>query len=179
MKKYFLISILSLAASAVMVFLLIFPSYDRIVISMANIVEKEKIIADLNDLIQKTDKWRGQIGDREASMNKLNLALPSEKAIPDFFVSLSSLIGSAGIVLEDVKIRVDEKISVLGDTSSIKAFDATLSIRGTYSALKVLLSGLEENIRVADIQSINFDSTKDSDGSVLDFIINLKVYYNK
>lgn len=179
MKKYFLISILSLAASAALIVLLALPLYDRIVALRANIAEKEKIVTELTYLIQKIDQWRNQINERGASIEKLNLALPSEKAIPDFIVSLRSLAGSAGMILTDITIQTDKKVSVSSVKNNIGTVDAALEINGTYPAFKTLLSGLEKNVRVADIQSINFESAPDSGASVLNFTINLKIYYNK
>ena len=169
---------LSLAASAALGFLLILPLYDRVVVFRASIAEKEKIIEELNYLIQKIDQWRNQISDRETDIEKLNLALPSEKAIPDFIVSLRSLAGSSGMILNDIKIQEDRKVSITSNENDIGAFNAILDINGTYPAFKSLLSGLEKNIRVADIQSINFEPTLESNASVLNFTINLKVYYN-
>ena len=179
MQKYFLISILLLAASVALVILLIFPLYDQVTASKASIAEKEEIITELNYLIQKIDQWRSQIGEREASMEKLDLALPSDKAIPDFTVSLRSLTESSGIILNDIAIQAGEKVSVASNKDDIGAFNVILDINGTYPAFKLLLSGLEKNIRVADVQSIKFEPTLESNSSILNFIINLKVYYNK
>lgn len=179
MKKYFLIAILSLAASATVIIFLVFPAYDRIVVLRMNITEKKEIIGELDRLILKLDQWRGQIGEREADIKKINLSLPPEEAVPDFIVSLQSLTDSAGMVLEDIRIRADENTSVSGNGNNIKMIDAAIKVSGTYPAFKILLSGLEKNIRVADIQSVNFGSDENSDGSALNFIINLKIYYSK
>lgn len=162
-----------------MVFLLIFPLYDRIVFSRADIAENEKIISELNYLIQKIDQWRNQVGERKAGIDKLNLALPSEKAIPDFIISLRSLAGSSGMIIEDITVQVDKKISVLSDKNDVEIFNIILKINGTYLAFKSFLSDLEKNVRVADIQSITFEPATNSSSSTLDFTINLKLYYNK
>ena len=156
----------------------IFPLRDPIVALQASIVEKEEIISELKHLITKIDQWHNQINDREADIEKLNLALPSEKAIPDFIVSLRSLTGSSGMILNDIKIQEDKKVSVTSNKNEVEVFNVILDINGTYPAFKSLLSGLEKNIRVADIQSINFEPTLESNASVLNFTINLKVYYN-
>lgn len=161
-----------------MVFLLLLPLYNRIAVFRANIAEKEKVIAESNYLIQKTDQWRDQISERETSIEKLNLALPSEKAIPDFIVSLRSLTGSSGVILNDIKIQADKRVSA-GNKSNVEEFNVILEINGTYSAFKSWLDGLETNVRVADIQSINFEPIIDSGSSVLNFTVGLKVYYNK
>ena len=105
--------------------------------------------------------------------------MPSEKAIPDFIVSLRSLTGSSGMILNDIKIQEDKKVSVTSNKNEVEVFNVILDINGTYPAFKSLLSGLEKNVRVADIQSINFEPTLESNASVLNFTINLKVYYNK
>jgi len=157
-------------------FLLIFPLYDKIVVLQANIAEKESIVAELNDLIQKIDQWRNQVSGKEANIEKLNLALPSEKAIPDFIVSARSLVESSGMVLNDITIQADKKVSVSGNKDAV-AFNVILDIDGTYLAFKSLLSGLEKNVRVADVQSIDFKAASDLDASFLNFMINLKVYY--
>ena len=170
---------LSLAASAALGFLLILPLRDPIVALQASIVEKEEIISELKHLITKIDQWHNQINDREADIEKLNLALPSEKAIPDFIVSLRSLTGSSGMILNDIKIQEDKKVSVTSNKNEVEVFNVILDINGTYPAFKSLLSGLEKNVRVADIQSINSEPTLESNASVLNFTINLKVYYNK
>ena len=90
--------------SVAFVVVFIFPLRDPIVALQASIVEKEEIISELKHLITKIDQWHNQINDREADIEKLNLALPSEKAIPDFIVSLRSLAGSSGMILNDIKI---------------------------------------------------------------------------
>lgn len=179
MKQPFFIIIAALSAIVMVVKFLIMPVFEDVSSRRTVREEKKEIIIELENLKKKTAQWRVDFSKAEESIVKMNLALPDEEDFPNLIVALENLAGSSGVILGSI----DFGSAIRGRSSAVKSdevnaltSDLTMQVRGTYEAFKLFLDKIESNVRVIDIQSINFSSDSAKAG-IFDFTILAKVYH--
>lgn len=179
MRQSFIITIALIAAIIFVVVFLITPLYDTINIKKTEIKEKEEITAALQVLAAKSDQWREIFTQEKDNIARANLALPGEKNVSDLIVSLDSLAGLNGIDILSINVKdvAQKRRALAQNVSAFEVLEVSLLMRGTYPVFKSFLSDMEKNIRIIDVQSINFKPSGEGDPINLDFTVNLAVYY--
>lgn len=146
---------------------------------------REEELSQIKDLLRNYQKTKEEIKD-------LELFLPRKKDLPGIFVSLERIaeaselkINSISVseeakkenvgVSEKTKKENEKKIDSKEPKSKLKEVKIALSVQGeSYEILKKFLDNIEKNIRLLDINSINFGSLK---GKITNYTISLKTYY--
>ena len=149
---------------------------------------KENYLEELKKITRDYEKIT------QEKIKKINSVLPSEADLPGIFVQMDALAKENGFVLRSIEAiqskakkgsePLDSTQDRLLDGSrkqeeesskkrkSIKEISITLELEnGSYEKIKKFLDGVEKNLRILDIVSINFDSGGSS------FKVNLKTYY--
>lgn len=184
MRQSFIVTIGIIAAIAIVAIVLIPPLYEEVGLQRNSIQEKEEVILELEKLVQKTEEWRSELFQEEESIETLDLFLPDEKDLPNLIVSLESLSAGNGMILKSISAQGDQRRPSLKSSQdgssqgSFESLDLTLEMSGSYSAFKSFLRGLENNIRIMDVESIGFgsDDSADSIGN-FSFTVSGTVYY--
>ena len=159
-----------LAFAGVIFFLLVMPKFTELGDFRDRVVKQEENLKIVNEKFEAT---KAAIAKFEVMTNHdrelIDLALPDEEDSPDLYVLVDSLIYSAGLITEDIKIEV-------GDINDI---DITISAIGSYGSLKAFILGAQRSLRIFDIESINIssDEKKEAEANNLNFEISMKTYF--
>lgn len=151
------------------------PKYDQVKLAGAlNIkTNQEQLSANLEYLkqLRQFQKNYNQLSDED--IIKLNFALPKLEDIPGLFVQLENLARLSGFNLLSADISAVENVRDRNrELAGIKKQNIAITVEGgNYSAFKNLLKEIELNLRLLDVNSINFTS-----GSNL-YTVNLSTYY--
>ncbi len=130
-------------------------------------------------------KGEGQLQD------VVSLALPLNPDLAGAFAQITSLVQNNRLALQGVTVNVPVMQTIAmkslpGKTSGafaatiLKPFGAiTFQIRlvGSYEDFKAFLKNLESNIRIFDIQKINFQSAAKSDQNLYTYDVTVNTYY--
>jgi len=150
--------------------------------------EKDKFIAK-QDFSNHVLGLIESYNENQETVNEVKNIFPSEEDIPQLIAQLESLAFGSGLILESIDIETIEQ-GIIGKTEQIRAQQGTekreystveikLGLIGDYSAFKNLLGLIESNIRLIDINSIEFISERTEGFSFFKFSLGLKAYYEK
>jgi Tfp pilus assembly protein PilO len=171
MNKIILIPVFLIITIA-LVFGLVSPRYKDYNEKMAQVKSKEAELQAVKDYYAAVDKTSKELAKYTGEMARINLALPNETsdiAISDYFQKKSS---ESGLVLEDSILPVTIAQSSLNPL--LKENNVSLSLSGSYSALKNFLYGIEESARMPEVDKISFSAGEKE--SSLSINLSLKLY---
>lgn len=128
--------------------------------------EKQEYFAKLNSMSDK-------IKDYEEQMSKIGSAFPDDWdiALPTLFNFMTIKTSGSGLMLES--ISGGEKSSKANDIG-LEEMPFQVSLKGTYPTFKNFISSLLKNVRIFDVNSIQFGSPEESNFYV--FSVSLKTY---
>lgn len=185
MIKNIIIIILVLAFIGIIVFLDI-PEIQG-VLDLRKKANNQKIIfLEKQELMAKIDRLKEDYQKNEDNLKRVDHILPSGKDEPNLIVQLEALALAGGLVLDHIElfsaqeqtVSKAQKARIVTEEQSkdYKVLTISLKLIGDYPALKAFLKAAEENIRLMDVQSINF-SRQSQDSQFFNFDISLKTYY--
>lgn len=205
-KLIFNLIVLPLVIGTMVVFVL--PLRDSVKTAKREIKDSESELATLNELLAKTKIIKDSYEQVKSQAEKVFISLPKEKDLPDLMVQFESLAAVHGLVLESIgfgdfekgqsavsqPVRfADEKSEeqsssamaqpLMSASSVFRSLPVNLTVSGSYAALKKYVSGLEENIRSMNVQSIGLSGTSGGSNELstnkdnFTFDLELSVYY--
>lgn len=164
------------------------PKYNDINSEIREAYElKEKEFADLEVYLSRLNIYFRSYDEVDTEkLKKIAEILPPDGAYEDLFIQMENLAKDKGMALDEILIVPDnankEKTSKTAPKSKkdkdklkgIGTVDITLTLVGvSYERLKDLLETLEGALRMMDIQTLTFSSTKSS------VVIKITTYYKK
>lgn len=185
MFKNIVVIILLLGFVGIVIFLDV-PRVQEILDLRRKVESQEQALLQKEELMAKVERLKDKYEDNEESLKKVNYILPSEKKIPSLIVQIEAMTLEAGLILEKIEFSVasqDKTTKVrtpaqenIGDYKTLRI---DLDLIGDYLAFKNFLELIEENIRLMDIDSINFSPNYSEEGELLlfDFNTTLITYY--
>lgn len=136
---------------------------------------QQKLLEEKRDFIQTVKKLAEKYDGNEDIFKKLDSILPDDQDTPNLIVQLEALAGGNGMILNDFLISETEKTEKVPD---YKTVSISLKLNGSYEAFKNFLVTVENNMRLIDINSVNFQTQAESENnSSFDFDVILKTYY--
>ncbi|MDD2732109.1 MAG: type 4a pilus biogenesis protein PilO [Candidatus Pacebacteria bacterium] len=129
------------------------------------IKQREGYSAKLNTLNEK-------IREYPEELQKIDSAFPKEPSVPVLFNYIQKTSSENGLILDKISLG---KMGLSSDTQGLGEISFSVSVSGSYSALKNFLSAMNKTSRLIDINSIGFSSPDKSD--LFTFDISLKTYY--
>ena len=94
---------------------------------------------------------------RQSELDKLSLFLPAAPEVEKSMVELENIVGRNGLALSYIKASEPAEKSDTVARGGIKKVLIDLSVSGVdYQRLKIFLAELENNLRLTDIQKINY-----------------------
>jgi len=203
--KFIEVIILPLSIIAIIMIGLWFikPTYKEIRNLSQEINTKQEILNEKQKLVFDIEKLVSQYEDIKGRVNKVFYALPTEAEIPNILVQLEALASENGIIFESVnfgeiqenkqnKITFKETalspeeqndLENLETVNNIKSIFVDVKLTGSYENFKKYLKGLENNIRIVDVVSVNFSSASKSKekeekiSDIFSYLVKFKVYY--
>jgi len=191
MIKKFVPIILILIFAAIVVFLNV-PGVQKILDTRKQIDSRKQALIEEQELIVKVENLVKLYEDNKESVDKINYIIPSGEDIPNLIVQLEALAFEQGLVLGKIEMTPRETGQERGgDTQQekpaegYKALTINISVMGTYTAIKNYLLAVEENMRLMDINSLNFSSKSGAEEGeeispetqIFDFNLTMTTYY--
>lgn len=153
MPKYLLIFLLlSILVLGIVYF--VRPKYQEFTDLRARVEEKKLELQNKKEYFSQLAELSQKLNEYEPQLTKIKSALPPEPRaynLLEFFEKESSI---NGLILENVNL---EGVTSIKD-SDIKKISISLSLSGTYPSFKNLLSTIQNNARLIEVESISFSS---------------------
>lgn len=166
-----IISLLLIPAIAGAGFWLGLPKYENwkklkadLEVKIIQVKAKEEYSARLREASQA-------LKDYSEEMSKISSGLPLTADFPSLFNFIEELTTQSGVLLEDLQAG---NVAPLTDNTEVKAVSFSLSVAGSYSAMKNLLTALHKTARLVEIDGISFQSSEEQAEGIFKFDIKLK-----
>lgn len=175
---------LFIAAAGALIFWAARPIWDDILKLRAEQADVRAALASLRDLQKLRDELLATYDAiPKNKLDRLNELLPSDKKISDILVNLEKMTQERGMQMKKVEFSKDSggssaasRGAIAKKSSSVPEVSYAFSVIGSYEALRSLLAALEKNLRIADVDVINFTSGA-KDSKLWEFAITAKSYY--
>jgi len=158
------------------------PKYNKVRYGgSSNLQTHEELISAQEIYLDKLKNLQKNFQSLEKiKIDKMFNILPTDKDIPSLFVQLEDIAQINGLSLTSIDMVEKEEITIIRSAEElekqlapgIKQLQINLSMQnGNYDKMKNFLSSIENNLRLFDIETLNFN--KDA----LEFDVNLITYY--
>ncbi|HPH52423.1 MAG TPA: type 4a pilus biogenesis protein PilO [Candidatus Portnoybacteria bacterium] len=175
MIKNIIIAILGLGFIGIVIFLDI-PAVQNILVIKKDIKTQQDLFDKKNEFVQTVEKLAEKYAGNENVFNQLNFILPDNQDEPNLIIQLEAIAHGSGIILNNIAIT--EGVKEEGKMSDYGIMNIGLKLNGNYESFKGFLSIVESNLRLIDINSIDFDArAKEEIDANFDFNVILKTYY--
>lgn len=184
MIKNLIILILILGFAAIIVFLDM-PKVQDILGLREDIKTQKDKFSEKQIVLGKVEKLTKTYEENQEDLERVSYILPSGQDIPDLIVQLEALAFESGSIIESVEFSSEKKTTKAeqirageqGVVKDYRGLNISLNLASTYSGFKNFLRLVEENIRLMDVNSIDF-STQSSEGSqLINFNLSITTYY--
>jgi len=173
MTKNIIIIVLILGFIGIVV-LLDIPKVQSIFDLKNQIKEQQKALEGKQYIIGIVEKLRDTYENNKENLNKLEYIMPGEQEIPNLIVQLEAIAAKGGLILGEIGFRAEDKN--VATNQDYKSLTVNINLVGDYAAFERFLSTIEENIRLMDVESINFIVQSETT-SLFNFNVVFKVYY--
>ena len=198
MNQKNIISLISFIVSLILIFVFVFPLFSSAREIYSDLNQKRQEIEKLKELSGKIGKIEQDYDSISEAVEKVLLALPEEKDLPQLLVQFEKIAVNNGLLLESIEFGEISKKEESDFIRSIKDYETLnqskkmlstfpnssvlLKVAGSYSSFKNYISALEKNVRSMDIYSIQFSNDSKmrslfSDSGIFEFDLGINVYY--
>jgi Tfp pilus assembly protein PilO len=197
MNKKAVAILINLAVILILIFVFIDPLWVSIKTLKTGIAKQEQEVKKVEELVAKIQKLEQEYQEIGGDIEKISLALPQEEDLPYLITQFESLASSNGLLLESVKFTNEktnketkkksfQKPGRLNQPEEVSPSSSRLSfemkLNGSYEGFKEYLRALENNVRLMDVNSIDFsagqkDGTDLSSLGIFKFGLRVIVYY--
>ncbi|MBI2053430.1 MAG: type 4a pilus biogenesis protein PilO [Candidatus Sungbacteria bacterium] len=161
--------------------------------------ELDSLVANRDNLLNLIN------GITKEDLDRVDQILPQGARASDFLVAMEALTGVAGMELQRIDLVSPQKTSATvpgnpqaslpraavggqdgaavleggrekeGDIPGVRTLPFTVEVSGSYENFKKFLTALEKNLRLIDIEQIQFTASGES--GAVDFTLKAKTYY--
>ena len=164
------------------------PVFEKIHASRQQVAMQEKILESKQAEIANLKAMAEQLKNLTKEKESLKIALPQDPSIEELMVEFEALVLKSGMSLTKIDITpLREHITSNDQNKEIKQeinakqVSVNINSSGTYDALKRFLALSQKDLRLMDIQKINFSSRASKQeiigAPVYDFTIDVLTYY--
>jgi Tfp pilus assembly protein PilO len=196
MIKNLIFLFLILGFVAIVIFLDI-PAVREVLNLKKTLSEQTEILGGKQEFLIKVEKLIKNYEDNKEDAEKINYVLPSGKEIPNLIVQFEALGAEGGMTIEQIgfssvegqatsratAVRTETGGGVAQQTGEsakdYKTITVNLKMSGDYYAFKNFLAAAETNIRLMNIETINFTPLSSQDSQLFNFEVTLKTYYQQ
>ena len=146
------------------------PTVQKILDFKKEIKIQNNLFNDKQALLEKVEKLRDSYQTNEETLKKLEYILPDGQDVPNLIVQVEAFAVESGLSLKKIDFLAskDKEYQIL---------TINLGLSGSYFAFKSFLKIVEDNIRLMDMQTVNFSPKSGAQTSDIDFEITLRAYY--
>ena len=162
------------AIAGIFFFVLVLPAYDGVSSRRTALAERNDLITEQTATVAKLADLNKQYAARAGDIKQFSYVVPSGKNTADLVSMLQALVSQNGLQLTGLSMganTVDDKAPYY-----VQSIDIGMS--GGYVAFRSFMEGIERNIRMIDIDSI--DAAPVSENSpTINFRIKAHAYFLK
>lgn len=134
----------------------------------AEIKQKQERLSELEAISVKLSEYSNEV-------SKINSALPIEPSVAAIFNFIQKAASENGLILSDIDIGGLYSLEAGGER--VQKMPFSISVLGSYSALKNFLSAIYKNSRLIEVKSISFASPgEEMKGGLFIFNLNLQTH---
>lgn len=157
MRRPFLV-IIFLISIAGLIFSLVWPAKKKLDQVWADISVKKLEIQSRQEYFRNLENTSQRLADYSAQTKKINSALPSREEFPVLYDYLLKIIPQSGLLISSLNPAFNQSEK----KEKIVSHRFDLSVSGSYSSFRNLLSVLENSSRLFEIKNISFGQKEDS-----------------
>lgn len=151
------ISIFLLFVSIVIFSFLIYPKYQNLSRLKKTELLKKAELENFQNYSQQLKETFEKLQNYKEEISKIELALPENLSIPEFFNFVQKLAALNGLSLKNIDATPSSEEGIL------KEWKTNLTLSGDYQSFKNFLSSLEKSARLVEIENISFSSPKEKE----------------
>jgi Tfp pilus assembly protein PilO len=151
--------------------IIIWPKFNDYSGLKQSIEIKEIELRYKEEYIEKLQGIKDKLDESGVQISKIASALPSENSAPSVYKFIEETASGAGLVLNDISPFQEDPSQI---NTRLKETSFSLSLSGSYSALKVFLSVLERSARLFDMNSMSLNTIEE--GESFDFLLNVRAF---
>jgi Tfp pilus assembly protein PilO len=184
-----------IVAIGVVAYFLVWAKYKDLQDTRTNLAQEQAKVTLRESELSSVQTLIADFEAKKADLQVLDEALPEAPQIPELLANFDALTKQSGLFLTSVNLQ-----PVLTDASAVQIgtptvprlsvlpspqgknmgiIQASLSLKGAYVNLKTFFAGLEQNLRIMNVQSVQIKSTSEEHPETKDITIVLQVYYQK
>lgn len=138
------------------------PAFEQFKVINANIAQKEKDLADLEDYILHLQSVSGQLDNYAPQLAKIDQALLGSSYLPNAFEYIQKAASDSGARMDQLKF---EKQIASEESKNIIGQKLSFSLSGQYQALKSFLMSVENSARLITVDGLSFSSSTPGAGA--------------
>jgi len=148
------------------------PKYQELKVERAKLEVKETEIEKKEEYLSSLEKTVEKLAGYTEELAKIDAALPKEASLPTLFNFFMKTTAENGLILKDINATIP---STKGER--IQEIPISISVFGSYSAVKNFLSVIYKNARLFEVNSIGFSFP--SEKELFTFSLSLKTHFYK
>lgn len=174
MNKNIIVTTVLFLAFVVILISLDLPFYSKVASLMGEVKQAKDFIKEKEELLIKVEQLKQVYDSRKEAIKKTSYLLPVEKDTSGLIVQFEAMASESGLILGGISFT--EKVEK--GVAAYKTLKVSLELYGSYMAFKSFLGAVEYNVRIMDINSIEFSPEETEEGgSGFSFKVELEVYY--
>ena len=124
-----------------------------------------------------------QLNDKRAQLAPVEESLPLSPDIPELLANLEFLGRQSGMVVENIQVAPLQDVlgpdgKVRESSDKLGMIRADMTVNGRYPQLLAFILNMETNLRLLDVQSINFGAAS-SESQNQSYVLEMITYYQK
>ncbi len=156
-------SIIFLATAVAVFFTWTKPYFEETKTLESQKVSLEEILNNSRQIQELRDNLLTQYNDiPQDNLDRLNKMLPDHPDSIKFIIELSNVLNNNGMSLKNINVndtKTEEKFD-FGQEQPFETMEFTLKTTGSYNSFYSFLKDLEKDLRVVNIDSLNFVSSQ-------------------
>lgn len=158
-----------IAAALFVFFAFVLPAYDQIKATQTGIDERQVSLVELQNAMQRVKQLDSQLEGRVEEVEKLGGVIADEKRSDEVLSSVDAIANQNGMQI--LKFSMAET----GRQEGFSVAGVDLILRGSYLSFRNFIEGLENNLRLFDVQNLSISAP--DEGGFLNINIKFNLYY--
>lgn len=188
-----IIPILVLAGTGFAYFIMS-PQFKDVRLSREALAGKKAAMEQRRDAFEGMKKMIADLEAKRTELAPLDQAIPTSPDIPELLANLEQLARQSGLLISDLQISTASTVSSLApgedlaraqrteqlmrSAENLSIMNISLNVTGQYPQLEAFLLNMERNLRLMDLQTVNFGQT-DEDAGGQEYTLQIQTYYQK
>ena len=185
MNKRLTISLLSLVIGVILIFLIIDPLWSSVGILRERVKSKVNEITRIETLLIKKEELEKRYQETLEAISKVSLSLPNGEDTSYLISQFDAMASRNGLLIESINFESSEGSknnqdgeNLQEEVAGISVLGVNVEMSGSYQSFKGFLNDIENGLRLIEISSINFSSSRGTDNvDLFNFNLGTIIYY--